>query len=176
MDPDLKKIIEKNKQEALRKQEIFKEQLRIQLQNQAKNKLPVINKHPSVVNNQRYAPYSKSNSSGQSSVLQNYNNKTFTPSTTTSSPYKQSNIANYLVPKSPTLNQATKLPASSSSAVVPGYQAKTISTSSSSSNRKLKATFSLISESRFQVRCDYDQQVIDEFKKMPTKSFSKLLL
>lgn len=171
MDPDLKKIIEKNKQEALRKQEIFKEQLRIQLQNQAKNKLPVINKHPSVVNNQRYAPYSKSNSPGQSSVLQNYNNKTFTPSTTTSSPYKQSNIANYLVPKSPTLNQATKLPVSSSSSS--SYQAKAISTSSSS-NRKLKATFSLISESRFQVRCDYDQQVIDEFKKMPTKSFSKL--
>ena len=106
MNPDLKKIIERNKQEALKKQEIFKEQQRIKLQNEAKNKSPVVNKHPSVVNNQRYAPYSKSNSTGQSSVLQNYNTKTFPPSTTTSSPYKQSNIANYLVPKSPTVNQS----------------------------------------------------------------------
>lgn len=180
MDPELKKTIERNKQEALRRQEKCKEQQRLKLQNEAKDKSPVVvNKHTSVANNQRFSPYSKSNFQGQSSVLRSYNNNAVTLPK-----FKQANIANYLVSTaniSPQKLPVPKLQLSSSAEVASSSSCQAnISSASSkavttSSNRKLHLTFSLISEHRFEVRCDFDQQVIDEFKKIPSKSFSKLL-
>lgn len=160
MNPNLKELIEAKKQEALRRLAKTKEQERLKQQNQQNNNLPG-KQQTKVVQNQRFFPYtpfkpstatSSSSSAHQQKqpVLQNFNNKSLN-----NSPAFKNNV-------------------SSSS----GFKAQQPSTSkvvsSPINSRKVKCTFTLISESRFHVLTNaYDEQLINEFKKVPSKSYSK---
>lgn len=165
MNPEVKKMIELKKQEALKRLAITKEKQRLEQQNRQNSSSPA-NKHAKVVNNQRYFPYtpfkppsaSTASSSGQQTVLRNINNK-LTAVVSSNAINKPLNSA-----------ASSKIPQTGSSSNTSTTNAST------SSNRKVRCTFSLISESRFLVKTDvYDPQVIDEFKKIPSKSYSKCI-
>lgn len=176
-DPETKKRIEQNKQEALRRLALNQQRQAEQLKNSEK-----------ATTSSRYSPQNPSKAQS-SSILRNVNNNSAATVSKLPTPSNAqvNNRQNSNNPWEPKITSNIK--ASMHQRPTP-YQQKQNVTSSSASKvpvgnnnqpptappkKEIKCTIEIISEHRFQIRTSvYDEEVINEMKKINSRSWSKL--